>query len=491
MLFVSSRPYRSILTGLALFAGALFANKSTAQQKELYSYRDLSHKYYAAKKDSLKKNWTCPAVYKEKATQKKYKEYWEDRTDYITGAMERRCFIYEKEVQAYIDGIVTELMRANPKLIPKKPLLLIDRSSAVNAYSTGSDVLIVNLGLVTFANTREELAFVLAHELSHNMLRHSDNFMKERAEWFTSDEYKESMSSVLDSKYGRYSRLMKIYEGYTFSRSRHSRYHEGEADSLAVVMLKSSNIAFDPNFLLRLDSVDVQYKQPLKQPVKNYFASYNLPFDDWWVQKKSKGLSTRAYNFKDTTGIEDSLKTHPDCKLRYATVKKQGSMDKNWTSIPSAIHSKASRILIWNLFDDNMLTTCLYRVFMEKDKGNTDVWYNFMMHNVLGGLVYADNRLNRFNAVGVLKKEYISKDYYELQNMLEQMPKEPMEQYYNASRKAAFWSQMSEDAVAFKQLLHDVIKETDDKELSAALKTFSGKHGSSMYNEFTDHFTNK
>ena len=381
---------------------------STAQIKTLYKYQDLSHVYYADVKDSLEENWVCPSVYKEKATQKKYKEIWEEQKDGFGREIKRRCFVHEKVVYHYIDSILTQLVAANPKLLPRKPMLLIDRSSFVNAHTLSGNIIKVNLGLITFARTREDLAYVIAHELSHGILNHPDNLMKEIAEVTTSDEYKESIKSVLDSKYGRYSKLVSIFKDYSFSRSKHSRYHESDADSLAIVLLKAGKIPFDPGFILQMDSADIQYRTPLKQPVKNYFAAYNLTPEDRWLQKKSKGLSTRAYNFKDTTGIEDSLKTHPECKERYAATAHRADKGAVLTPIPADVHERATRMLIWNLYDDNMLTTCLYRVLMEKDKGNTDVWYDFMIHNIFASLVRADKQLNRFNAIGVLKKEYIS-----------------------------------------------------------------------------------
>ncbi len=489
-MFSTYRNPKSIFLCLAVLLSLLMPRHAFSQIKTLYKYGHLSHIYYQQKKDSINENWLCPDLYKDKATQKQYREIWNNRKDRFSAEIEHRCFVYEKVVYNYLDGIIAQLVQANPKLIPVKPLVLIDRSSAVNANSMGGNILIVNLGLITFARTREDIAFVLAHELSHNILNHADNSLKQKAEWLASDEYKQSLKSVLDSKYGRYSRLVKVFEGYSFSRSRHSRYHESDADSLAIVLLKASKIPYDPTFFLRLDSADIQYRKPLKQPIKNYFTALNIPFDDWWIKKKSSGLSTRGYNFKDTTGIEDSLKTHPDCKQRYAATQHLAD-NTTQTPIPAAVYERATRMLIWNLYDDNMLTTCLYRILMEKDNGNTDVWYDFMIHNVFAGLVYADNQLKRFNAVGVLPKEYISESYYALQNMLEQMPRENVKQYYEAMRNSSFWTQMDKDATDFKELEYTLATETDSKQALKAMRDFSDNHPASMYNELTDHFIKK
>jgi hypothetical protein len=369
-------------------------------------------------------------------------------------------------------------------------MLLIDRSSSVNAYAIGNNVIAVNLGLIAFSRSREELSLVIAHELSHNILTHPENAMKQRAEWLTSEDYQKSLNAVLDSKYERLSRLKKVLETYSFSRSKHQRYHESDADSLAIVLLKKSNIPFQADFFMRLDSADITYQHPLKNPVKNYFTAYNLPFEDSWTKKRSKGLSARAYNFKDTTSLQDSLKTHPDCVERYNKTRSQNTPGASVTIVPAQIHEKSNKMLIWNMYSNMSLTPCLYRILLEKDKGNTDEWYDFMINNIISGLYFADRELHRFNAIGVTQKENISKDYYELQTMLEQIPREQLEQYCKLIQNAGFWKSMPSEEKALKGLLYTLALDPDnsDKNKSKAAKEFTADHANSMYYEFAKNF---
>jgi hypothetical protein len=464
-----------------------------AQTKSLYSYQDLSHVYYQKQKDSLTKAWQCPSIYKEKTTQKKYKEIWEERTEFLTRAIQNDNYIRDNEVYTYVDGIITQIVQANKQMIPVKPLLLLDRSSSANAYAMGNNIIAVNLGLIVFSRSREELSLAIAHELSHNILSHPENAMKQRAEWLTSEDYQKSLNAVLDSKYERLSRLKKVLENYSFSRSKHQRYHESDADSLAIVLLKKSNIAFNADFFLRLDSSDNIYQNRLKNPVKHYFTSYNLPFEDSWTKKRSKGLSTKAYNFKDTSGIEDSLKTHPECVERYNKTRSLTVSQGTYSNIPAAIHDKANKMLIWNMYSNMSLTPCLYRILMEKDRGNTDEWYDFMIHNIITGLYYADREMHRFNAIGVTQKEFISRDYYELQTMLEQIPREQLEQYCKVIQDAGFWKTLPAGEKAFKTLLYTLALDPDnsDRNKAKAAKEFTSGNANSMYCELAQNFEKK
>lgn len=462
-----------------------------AQVKSLYSYQDLSHFYYEKQKDSLKKAWVCPDAFKEKAAQKKYKELWEQRTTQVTGAIADNDYIHDREVYDYVDGILRQLVEGNKQLIPVRPLLFIDRSPAVNAYASGGYVLSVNLGLITYATSREELSLIIAHELSHNILKHIENFLYVTAQALSSDDYKKSLNSVLDSEYGRYTRLQKVYEHYTFSRSRHQRFKESEADSMAVTLLKRCNIPFNARYFLRLDSSDRILKQPLKRPLKDYFAAYRLPYEDSWAQKRSKGLSSRTYSFTDTTALQDSLKTHPDCEVRYAKTKALSTPAAHWTPIPASVMDKANKMLIWNMYTSGeSLTACLYRILLLKDKGITDPWYDFMISNIFSGLYYADRELARFNAIGVVQKEYISKDYYSLQTLLEQIPRDSLKQYCQLMQENPFWQTLPAPEKDLRTLLQTLALDPDnsDKAKARAAHAFANGNNNSMYYEFAKIF---
>ena len=486
-------PMRTLGLSLLLICYFLLPPLSSqAQLSNPYDYQHLSHLVNTRLRDSLKKHWTSPSLYTNKETQKKFKEFWDARTSFIVEAIDGKNFIQEREVYAYIERIVDQLQQANKNLIPQKPILLIDRSGAVNAYSAGGHIIAVNLGLIAFATSREEIALVIAHELAHDILQHAENSMKERAEWFTSVEYKKSLTEVLDSKYERYSRLKKLMEGYTFNRTRHNRYHEGEADSLAVVLLRNSSIAFDAAHFLRLDSADTQFQQPLKQALKAYFTTYNLPFEEAWTQKKSKGLSSKSYQFNKGNELSDSLRTHPDCQTRYEKTKALTTTKGTLTPVPAALLNKVNKMIIWNTFDNRNLTACLYRILQEVDKGQADDWHAFMLFNVFSGLAYADEQLERFNTINVISKEYISTSYYELQTMLEQMPREMLEQYYKKLTEQGFWQQLPADGRSLKSFFTTILRQdASDKVKEQAARTFATSHASSMYCELADHFIKK
>ena len=478
---------------LSLAALLAVAGSAHAQENSLYSYQDLSHFCYAKAKDSIRRSWSCPATCKDKVAQKKFKEIWDQRTDQLIAMINDDDYVHDREVYAYVEGIVHQISDANHVLVAERPFLLIDRSSSVNAYAMGGNVLAVNLGLITFSQSREELALAIAHEMSHNILHHVENAMQQKAEWLTSDEYRQSLNAVLDSKYERLSRLKKVVENYTFSRSRHQRYHEDEADSLAILLLKKCNLAFEASWFLHLDSADMEYQQPLHHSLSAFFTAYHLPYEDIWAQRRSHGLSTRAYTFSDTSTIADSLKTHPECVDRYNRTRSLSTTNARLTPIPTAISEKANKMLLWNLYSSVSLTPCLYRILRIKDRGNTDTWYDFMLSNIFAGLYYSDRMLNRFNAIGVIPKEYISKDYYSLQTLLEQMPRESLMQTCRILADEGFWHNLPEAEKELKTLVFTLALDPDssDRNKARAAHLFSTGNSNSMYCEFAQNFEKK
>ena len=484
-----SYPKTTIILALLLISTVV-----TAQRRRLYAYQDLSKFYYKKQKDSIENAWKCPVLFEDRTTQKKYKEIWDGRTRFVTSSFDDNDYVYDREVVNYVYGIIDQLMKANPALLKTRPLVLIDRSASVNAYAVGNNLLAVNLGLISFCQSREELALVIAHELSHNILTHAENAMKQRAELLASDEYKDSLNSVLNSKYERLTRLKKILRGYSFDRSKHQRYSESDADSLAIRLVKNAKLTFKADFFLRLDSADAHYHQPLKQELSQYFATYDIRLEDAWMKKKSKGLSTRNHNFRDTTVNRDSLKTHPDCKDRFEKTRSLSDLAGPLTPVPANVHETANRILLINMLKNEAFTPCIYRVLLEKDKGNQDEWYDFLLASAVTRIYQADRELHRFEAIGVAPKEYVSTNYFQLQTMLEQIPRENLEALCRKLQSAGFWSRLSADEKGFKSFISNIAltsEEINGKTKASAASTFSDAHPNSAYREFASPYEKK
>jgi hypothetical protein len=133
----------------------------------------------------------------------------------------------------------------------------------------------------------------------------------------------------------------------------------------------------------------------------------------------------------DTSSKSDSLKTHPDCKLRYSHNLSRNSSTINKTPIPQNVHDAAFEIAIMNSFVNKNLTSCFYRLIQEKEvKPNLEI-YDFLSNAIFHSLLLSVNNMERFNVLRIKKKKDVSTNYFELQNFLEQVSEKSLVELCN------------------------------------------------------------
>lgn len=79
--------------------------------------------------------------------------------------------VYAASLQSYLEEIANKLLATYPGVKPKIQVLISD-SKAFSPYSTPYNELIIPIGMLTNATTDDEIAGLLAHELSHILLNH-------------------------------------------------------------------------------------------------------------------------------------------------------------------------------------------------------------------------------------------------------------------------------------------------------------------------------
>lgn len=84
--------------------------------------------------------------------------------------------IYGSELNDYLNTIKVKLLKDYPEY-QEKIKIFIYRSTTTNLYSD-SNVVIINLGLISRVQNESELAFFMAHEISHILLHHQRKFKK-------------------------------------------------------------------------------------------------------------------------------------------------------------------------------------------------------------------------------------------------------------------------------------------------------------------------
>ena len=108
-----------------------------------------------------------------KARQKKVKKRFYLQSHFSIGEfLISGKVLFGTELNEYINQVADKLLEHSPGLRGKVEIY-IARSTAVNAFATNQGIICINMGLLAQLENEAQLAFILAHELTHVQKSHS------------------------------------------------------------------------------------------------------------------------------------------------------------------------------------------------------------------------------------------------------------------------------------------------------------------------------
>ena len=251
-----------------------------------------------------------------------YKEIFENSTILLKDNISNNLYIHEQKLVDYFDSILKELCAKNKGLNYDNFNLFISRYPWGNASCYYEGTIVFQLGLYRKLESESQIAFVLAHELAHYYFKHGINSINKYVQEINSTEFKKEVKEIKNMEYNSRKRAVELIKGITYSSRRHGRNHESQADSMALIFL--ANTKYDVHNGIKaielLDSIDTD-KYTVKIKYDSIFNFTNYPFKKRWL------IDDNVSIFGDPTedNIDefdlDSLKTHPDCKIRYTQLK--------------------------------------------------------------------------------------------------------------------------------------------------------------------------
>lgn len=200
--------------------------------------------------------------------------------------------LYGTPLNNYVNTVADNLLKDYPELRSQLRFYIL-KSPVVNAYSTENGTILVNIGLLAQISNEGELAFVLAHEISHYSERH-----------FIKDDINDKLSEANFIYY--YLRYHNRSREQEFSADRvgieryfsHSNYSYSVLDGAFDVLLYSdlpfNEIAFPLNLV--------------ETSFYDFPNNYTLP--------AISPIANRAE-------VTDTLSTHPNIEKRRAAIQLQ------------------------------------------------------------------------------------------------------------------------------------------------------------------------
>ncbi len=371
-----------------------------------YDFSPLSSTKYVDKIKQLEK-YKVPKIYSDKSAQAWYDEFLTDRNESLLTSFKNDDVLQDSLILNKCNSILKRIAASNPNYNFDTIKLYVNRSLVANAACYGEGTLMINLGLFLWLDNDDELALVIAHEMSHQFLNHSEGQMKKSIETLTSDDFKKELKSIKKADYGRYDRFKKLMVGLKIESGKHSRYKESEADSLGVILCRNAkyDIGKAAKVILKLDYVDDLFKSNKLYNLKEFISGASIDLSYFNVKPKYNGLSGANVAMNADKDL-DSIKTHPDCKKRFASIMGKNAdttihcctaLDRSYI----AYKEKAMVEIVRYLYENNSMAFCIHLSFFALKYNYNPTFYKNILSSCFSKIYNNDINLKRFNSVNV------------------------------------------------------------------------------------------
>jgi predicted Zn-dependent protease len=157
---------------------------------------------------------------------------------YANGSREKQ-YIIEPFVNQYLTAILDSVVRGNR--IKGKYEVVCTRYLVPNAFNLGDNRLYINIGLLEQLQNESQLAFLLCHELSHQLLLHVQDTYIANETRAKDKSIKKEIRDINKAKYNKLDKTFQFIKNTQYDYARHSRSQEKSADSMALVLMMKTN----------------------------------------------------------------------------------------------------------------------------------------------------------------------------------------------------------------------------------------------------------
>lgn len=207
--------------------------------------------------------------------------------------------LYGDELSTLANKIVDKLLE-NEKDLRDKLRVYTVKSNHVNAYSTNQGIIYVTLGLFGRVETEAQLAYVLAHEISHYKFNH------------VLESYENQIE--MNSRGGSYRNL--DLEEKTLSRYKYSRDAEFEADKEGFEYYVKAG--YDIEDIYTGFNVLLHGYLPVEE---NKYSWSKIESDSFKIAEHY--LIDSCQEIKENEDIDDELLTHPNINKRKKAIREK------------------------------------------------------------------------------------------------------------------------------------------------------------------------
>jgi len=282
--------------------------------------------------------------------------------------------VYGDPLSNYISEVARTLLKDDPKTFKKLRFYTI-KSNVANAFSTDQGIVIFTTGLISQFSNEAQLAYVIAHEITHFTENHVVQTF----------DYNSKNRNRLD---------------YIENMSTYSKDKEFEADKVAVALCHKAGYSDNEIY----NSFDVLMYSHLPFDEIEFPSTY-YNSDKFFIPESF--FPTEKYPIKAEEDYDDKLSTHPNIKKRKDTVNVALSEFKNWGDKSFVIsQTKFQEVSTIARFEnvktdilDAEFVNALYSIFILEKEFPSSFYLNKMKAHAWYGLYHLRINNNISDAV--------------------------------------------------------------------------------------------
>ena len=359
---------------------------------------------------------------------------------------EKNIIIRDAEIEYFLyELILTVSDGYSRNKQPYQPILI--SNNAYNAFVTGSNKIFINMGLINKSKSINEIQGVLAHEIGHLVLNHSNSRSINRSNLSNYSKFATiaslalSAGGKLDSETA-FGLIVGTQDIALKSAFQFSRIQEQQADKYALDIFRKKKISLNglENLLLRLSKYEVSEGNS----VQSYYRSH--PYSKQRLQQLKKYKSKSRLSSKDNESIninnheisldyiKNKIKAYENDPFEIINEKKRNNFFTNYSQVITYQKTGKYELAIKSLgiLQNTLPNYPFYDelagdIYFSMGKYNKSISeYKKALKKLKGKYIYA-NDLIRFSLVKSYlqsnKTEYLKESIIVLEEMLQNNPK--------------------------------------------------------------------
>ena len=380
----------------------LFPLISTAQKRILFDtiqkdYKTEINNLYT-QRVILQKQQFSQQIQDKKTRNEVEKSYTEVSNDFKEN-IDKGIFVDNKMFRSTINSLVEKIQNNNSSYKQlKDSKILLSFGSSPNAYAIGNDFVVLYIPLLHKLENEMQMAFIICHEIAHNLLKHSYKSIVDYATLKHSEDIKKQTREIEKKKYNKGQIASGLYKDIVYGKRKNNRLYEHQADSLGFILFQNAFPQYTHESIKTLKLLEHIDKETDSLSPDDYFKLFNTeksPFKESWIS--SNELSEYNYEKNSKFWAVDSLKTHPDCEVRIEYLNKHFKIaeKKEITASDEFILLKTSSLYnhILGLYFTEDYGKSLYES-LKLYKNNTED--EFLKHMIKSNLIQLQQAQNNY-----------------------------------------------------------------------------------------------